>query len=178
MKNTPRGNAAGRVGLSASPVNFAAALGTGDDDFALSTRDAADRMAVGTGEVFVLLVNALLAAGAAAALHGIDELREKPRVLGAAALQIPGEHPEQHPERQYHGDRSDRRVRRAVFDEDVHNVQQDRQPEGGHSQMIGSVAAIHKAGEGIAYLLEKVHKSASIPSIYKTIHCILQENFP
>lgn len=57
-------------------------------------------------------------------------------------------------------------------------VQQDSQPEGGHSQMIGPVAAIHKAGEGIAYLLEKVHKSASIPSIYKTIHCILQENSP
>ena len=90
MKNAPRGSAAGRVGLSAPSVDFAAALGAGDDDLALSARDAADRAAVGTGEVFVVLVHALLAAGAAAALHGIDELREEPRVLGAAALQVPG----------------------------------------------------------------------------------------
>ena len=73
---------------SGFPVDRGAALGAGDDDFSLTPRDAADGAALGTGEVFVILIPA----AGPLTFQGVHDFREEPGVFAAALGKIPGKH--------------------------------------------------------------------------------------
>jgi len=129
------------VFISALAVDVVAALGAGDDDLTLALGHATDGMAVGTGEILVVLVLHLLQL----ALHRPPNLLQKLGVLGAALGQVFGKHAEQRPEGQQHGHQADHGIGHIGLDENIGDMQRDSRPDRHHSQMIRAVTAVHKA---------------------------------
>ena len=158
---------------SGFPVDRGAALGAGDDDFSLTPRDTADGAALGTGEVFVVLIPA----AGPLAFQGVHDFREEPGIFAAALGKIPGKHTEQGPHHQEKACRGQDRPGRLVFaaDDQLRRIQQQDGYQRGPAQRIDAVASVHKAGKCVTHFLEETHSIASI-SMGVFICIILQEN--
>lgn len=103
-----------------------AAFGTGDHDPAFALRYAADCAAAGTGEIFMLLVHALLLGLTEASGNGIPEFIHKPGVFRSALLQIAGKHTEDRPDQKNGGNDPENNKRGFVLQEHGDHIQQDR----------------------------------------------------
>ena len=144
--------------ISAFSVDLAAALGTGDDDLALTARHTAHRAAVGAGEILVLPV---LNGGKLPLQRPPDQLQEL-GIFRAALGQILGEHTEDHPHRQHGGQRMEDHIYQIVLDKDFDGVQRQRRQDHRHTQLIRAVSSVHKAHQRIANSTQETHTKASL----------------
>ena len=89
-------------------------------------------------------------------------LAHEPRILRPALGQIPGEHPPQRP--QHHGRRQggQDQIRHLIpLDEQTHHVDDNGRPDGGQSQPISAVAAVHEPDQSRFELLKESHGSGA-----------------
>lgn len=138
------------------------ALGTGNDDASLPTGNPAYRPALGAGNVLVLPIPHPGPGQAEGIFYRPAHLAHEPRILRPALGQIPGEHPPQRP--QHHGRRQggQDQIRHLIpLDEQTHHVDDNGRPDGGQSQPISAVAAVHEPGHSVADPLEETHTLAS-----------------
>ena len=139
-------------------MDLSATAGAGDDNFASPAGNTADGGAVFAGKILVVLVLHAVEL----ALDGPPHLLQELGVLGAALLQVLGEHTEQRPEHQHAGHGAEDAVSKIVLDEHIHDIQSNDGPDGKKTQMVCTVAAIHEAGQRIADFAKDTHRMPSL----------------